>query len=321
MHLAHDHTHDHGHSHGGAHHHGAAGNRLLPVLILTAFYTVAEAVGGWYTGSLALLADAGHMLADVAALALALFAAWFSRRPATARKTFGYHRAEILAALTNGVTLVIAALLICREAYERLQAPPQVDSRTMLFIAAGGFAVNLVSAWLLHGDHHHNINVRGAWLHVMGDLLGSLGAIAAAVLMMGFGWYAADPVISFVIALLIVWSSWQIIRDSANVLLEGTPAHINLAAVEDALRETEGVADVHDLHVWTITSGRDALSAHVVHTERAAAPELLRSLRGKLRERFRIDHLTIQLEAPGFAHDGAHPCAHGSDCFGGQGRK
>ena len=308
-------THHHGEH---AHTHGRASrsrSRLRMVLILTALYMVAEALGGWWTGSLALLADAGHMLADVAALALALIAMWFSARPATSSKTFGYYRLEILAALVNGVALVLISLLIFYEAYHRLAAPPQVKSTTMMLVAIGGLGINLLCAWLLHGDHEEDLNVRGAWLHIMGDALGSVGAIAAGVLMSLYGWYTADPLFSFIIALLIVWSSWNLIRESTNVLLEGTPAHINLAAVEDAILQTEGVRDVHDLHIWTITSGREALSAHVIHIETISQPDLLKELRSKLHDRFGVDHLTIQMETPDFEDDTFHFCHAGTACF------
>ncbi|MDT7604569.1 MAG: cobalt-zinc-cadmium efflux system protein, partial [Acidobacteriota bacterium] len=258
--------------------------KLLWVLALTAAYTVAEAAGGWASGSLALLADAGHMLTDVAALALALSAVWFGSRPATPSKTFGYYRLEILAALTNGVVLVLIALFICYEAWARFHAPREVETNLMIPVAVGGLLVNIVCAWLLHGDHHDDLNVRGAWLHVLGDALGSVGAIVAGVLMSVYGWYQADPIFSAGIALLIVWSSWHLIRESTNVLLEGTPAHINLASVEEAIRETGGVEDVHDLHIWAITSGREALSAHVVHAIGIAQHELLKELRTKLHE-------------------------------------
>ncbi|HEX8685546.1 MAG TPA: cation diffusion facilitator family transporter, partial [Pyrinomonadaceae bacterium] len=182
-------------------------------------------------------------------------------------------------------------------------------------VAAGGLLVNLACAWLLHGDHEHDMNVRGAWLHVLGDALGSVGAIAAGLLVTLKGWHAADPLFSALIAVLIVWSSWSLIREATNVLLEGTPAHINLAAVEGAILETAGVEDVHDLHVWTITSGREALSAHVRH-ERAAAPaELLRALRSKLHDQFGVDHLTIQMETEDFEDETFHFCTSGTACF------
>jgi cobalt-zinc-cadmium efflux system protein len=289
--------------------------RLSIVLILTSVYMLAETFGGWWTGSLALLADAGHMFADVAALTLALIAVWFGARPATPRKTFGYYRLEILAALINGVALILVSFLIFYEAYQRWASPPLVRSTAMMAVAAGGLLVNLGCAWLLHPDREEDLNVRGAWLHVIGDALGSVGAIIAGALMSVFGWYAADPLFSAIIALLIVWSSWHLIRESTNILLEGTPAHINLAAVEDAILETDGVDDVHDLHLWTITSGREALSAHVIHAYAVSQPDLLKELRTKLHDRFGVDHLTIQMETPDFEDETFHFCHAGTACF------
>jgi cobalt-zinc-cadmium efflux system protein len=253
-------------------------------------------------------------LTDVAALTLALVAIWFAARPATPSKTFGYYRLEILAALINGVVLVCLSFFIFYEAYERLAAPPLVKSAPMMLVATGGLIINLVCAWLLHGGHQ-DLNVRGAWLHVMGDALGSIGAITAGALMSVYGWYKADPVFSIAISLLIVWSSWNLIREATNVLLEGTPAHINLAAVEAIIRETSGVEDVHDLHVWTITSGREALSAHVIHADAVLQPELLKELRVKLHDRFGIDHLTIQMETSEFEDETFHFCHTGTACF------
>jgi cobalt-zinc-cadmium efflux system protein len=305
------------HSHAG-HSHGRASEsrrKLTMVLVLTAIYMIAEAVGGWWTGSLALLADAGHMLTDVAALALALTAAWFSSRPATSNKTFGYHRLEILAALVNGVALVVISMLILYEAYQRWWLPPAVQGSIVMVVATGGLAINLLSAWILHGRHEIDLNMRGAWLHVISDALGSLGAIIAGALMWLYGWYAADPLFSALIGILIVWSSWRLIRESTNVLLEGTPAHINLAAVEDSILHTDGVANVHDLHVWTITSGREALSAHVIHAYEVSQPELLKELRAKLYDRFGVDHLTIQMETPDFEDETFHFCHAGTACF------
>lgn len=289
--------------------------RLTLVLILTALYMLAEAAGGWWTGSLALLADAGHMLTDVAALGLALMAAWFGSRPATSSKTFGYHRLEILAALINGVALVVIALLIFYEAYQRWSSPPNVQGGVVMIIASGGLVINLVCAWILHARDEIDLNVRGARLHVISDALGSVGAIAAGAVMSVYGWYTADPLFSVFIATMIVWSSWRLIRDSTNVLLEGTPAHINLAAVEDAILRTEGVDAVHDLHVWTITSGREALSAHVIHAYSISQPELLKELRAKLHDHFGVDHLTIQMETPDFEDETFHFCHAGTACF------
>jgi len=304
--------HSHSHSHGRA---ARSRRRLSIVLVLTAVYMLAEAAGGWMTGSLALLADAGHMLTDVAALALALIAVWFGSRPATSSKTFGYYRLEILAALINGVALVLISLLIFYEAYKRWADPPQVKSGLMILIATGGLVINLICARLLHGDHKDDLNMRGARLHIIGDALGSVGAIAAGALMWLYGWYAADPLFSSLIGLLIVWSSWHLIRESTNVLLEGTPAHINLAAVEDAILHTDGVTNVHDLHIWTITSGREALSAHVIHVETISQAELLKELRAKLQDSFGVDHLTIQMETPDFEDETFHFCHAATACF------
>ena len=302
---------------GHNHHHRSSNNwrRLSVVLILTATYMVAELIGAWWTGSLALLADAGHMFTDVAALILALTAVWFGSRPATSKKTFGYYRLEIIAALVNGVALVVISLMIFYGAYERWLDPPIVRSGPMMGVAAGGLAVNLICAWILRGRHDVDLNIRGAWMHVMGDALGSVAAILAGACMSLFGWYAADAVFSVVISLLIIWASIRLIRESTNVLLEGTPAHINLAAVEDAILATDGVDNVHDLHVWTITSGRDALSAHVIHAHSISQPDLLRELRTKLHDRFGVDHLTIQMETPDFEDETFHFCHAGTACF------
>jgi cobalt-zinc-cadmium efflux system protein len=185
----------------------------------------------------------------------------------------------------------------------------------MMIVAAGGLVVNLLSAWILHARDEIDLNMRGAWLHVIGDALGSVGAILAGACMIFFGWYAADPLFSALISLLIVWGSVRLIRDSTNVLLEGTPAHINLAAVEDAILATSGVSDVHDLHVWTITSGREALSAHVIHADTISQPDLLKELRTKLHDRFGVDHLTIQMETPDFEDETYHFCNNGTACF------
>lgn len=302
----------HAHSHGR---HTDSRRKLSLVLVLTAVYMVAEGIGGWWSGSLTLLADAGHMLTDVAALALALLAVWFGSRPATSKKTFGYYRLEIVAALVNGVALILISLLIIYEAIQRWASPPVVKSSFMIVIAVGGLIVNLTCAWILYGKHEIDLNLRGAWLHVMSDALGSVAAIVAGLVMWLYGWYGADPFFSVLIALLIVWSSWSLIRESTNVLLEGTPSHINLAAVEAAILETSGVSEVHDLHVWTITSGREALSAHVIHLHGTQASELLRDLRAKLQTQFGVDHLTIQMETPDFEDETFHFCHAGTACF------
>ncbi|MGI8884803.1 MAG: cation diffusion facilitator family transporter [Pyrinomonadaceae bacterium] len=289
-------------------------NRLKIALGLTFVYMFAEAIGGWLINSLALLADAGHMLTDVAALSLTLAAIWFAARPATPSKTFGYYRLEILAAFVNGIALVLISLWVIYEAYERFYQPPEVAGLQLTIIAAGGLIVNLIAAYLLHGDHQHDLNMRGAWLHVMGDALGSVTAIIAGALIIAFGWFWADAVCSVLISFIIIFGAWRLIRESVNVLLEGTPAHINLKAVEETIRQTEAVEDVHDLHVWTITSGMEALSVHIVHHDKTPQAELLQKVREKLHDRFGIDHLTIQLETLESEQIDAHPCFAGANC-------
>lgn len=306
----------------GAHHthlrerRSARSLRNLKIALgVTSVYMIAEAVGGWMTNSLALLADAGHMLTDVAALSLTLAAIWFASRPATSRKTYGYYRYEILAAFVNGVALVLISLWVIYEAFDRWNSPPEVKGLGLTLIAVGGLLINLFAAYLLHGDHARDLNMRGAWLHVMGDAFGSVTAIIAGILILLYNWVWADAVGSFLISLIIIFGAWRLIRESVNVLLEGTPAHINLTAVEDAIRETEEVEDVHDLHVWTITSGMDALSVHVVHRETISQTMLLGKIRKKLHDKFGIDHLTIQLETPAQEAANSHQCFSGANCF------
>jgi cobalt-zinc-cadmium efflux system protein len=295
-------SHDHGHRH------GRAGNRrrLALTLALAAGYTVAEVVGGLLTNSLALLADAGHMLSDVAALGLSLFAAWVADRPPTPRRTYGYYRAEILAALANGAALIAVSLFVFVEAAHRLRQPPEVMGSAMLAVAVGGLAVNLTGLWLLHGGRGESLNVHGAWLHVLTDALGSVGAIAAAILISSFGWAWADPVASILIGLLVIYSSWRLLAESVAVLMESAPRGIDVDEVHRAMRAVPGVLAVHDLHVWSITTGLDCLSAHVVAAESHAPAALLKALRDTLNEKFGIDHLTIQIEPEGFEESGVH---------------
>ncbi|MBD0319048.1 MAG: cation transporter, partial [Gemmatimonadetes bacterium] len=224
--------HHHGHAHGHSH---ANRRRLAVVLVLAAGYMLAEAVGGYVAGSLALLADAGHMLSDVGALALSLFAAWIAHRPANARRTYGYHRTEILAALLNGSTLIAISIFIFVEAFRRLSDPQPVQGALVMWIAVGGLLVNLVGLRVLHGGRDQNLNVRGAWLHMLTDALGSVGAIAGGLAVWAFGWRWADPAVSIAIAVLVLYSSWHLLKESVGVLLEGTPAHIDLSAVRGAM--------------------------------------------------------------------------------------
>lgn len=296
-------------SHGHGHQHGRAGSRrrLALTLVLAAGYMVAEVVGGLLTNSLALLADAGHMLSDVAALALSLFALWIAERPPTPRRTYGYYRAEILAALANGATLVAISVYIFVEAYHRLWQPPEVQGPGMLAVAVGGLGVNLIGLWLLHGGRRESLNLRGAWLHVLTDALGSVGAIAAAGLIWAFRWAWADPVASLLIGLLVVYSSWRLLAESVAVLMESAPKGIDVDEVQRTMKDVPGVLAVHDLHVWTISSGLDCLSAHAVAAEGVSHAALLKSLRQTLHERFGLDHLTIQIEPEGFEEEGTHP--------------
>lgn len=262
---------------------------------MTATFMVVEVVGGLLSGSLALLADAGHMLTDAGSLALSLFAMHMARRPPNAEKTFGYVRLEILAALVNGAMLLVIAGFIVYEAWERLREPVAVQGNVMLVVASIGLGVNLAAAFLLHSHAEESLNVRGAYLHVLGDLLGSVGAIAAGVVILFTGWTPADPIISVVIALLILYSAWNLVREATDVLLEAAPAHID---VEDVIRElggVDGLDHVHDVHVWTLTSGFVALSAHGVIDDPSEHSRILDEVRTRMKARG-IEHVTFQIE-------------------------
>jgi cobalt-zinc-cadmium efflux system protein len=271
--------------------------RLTVTLALIAAYTVAEAVGGLLTNSLALLADAGHMLSDAASLALALFALWIAQKPRSPEKTFGYHRTEILAALANAMTLIGVSVFIIVEAWGRFHSPQEVDGRTMMWIAVGGLGVNLTAMWILHAGRSESLNIKGAWLHVVADTLGSAQAIVAGGLIWAFGWNIVDPIASVLIAVLIVWSAWSLLRQSVNVLMEATPDHIDTDEVASALAAVEGVVEVHDLHVWTITSGFDSLTVHAT-VEGRPHGDVLQDIRLLIHSRFGIEHSTVQLEGP-----------------------
>jgi cobalt-zinc-cadmium efflux system protein len=305
-------AHPHAESHGGhGHQHGAggsaAGRRLGPltvVLGLTTAYMLAEALGGWLTGSLALLADAGHMLTDVLGLAMALFAIRFAQRPATPARTYGFYRGEILAALVNSVVLFAVSGYILVEAWHRLQAPHEIKSLPMLAIAAGGLVVNLIGVKLLHQGASESLNVQGAFLEVLSDLLGSLGVIVAAVIVLLTGWWPADPLVSVLIGLFILPRSWKLLKSALDVLLEATPTHLDVRGIEAAIRQVPGVASVHDLHVWSITSGFVALSGHVLADDRRSS-DVLHDVQILLRERFKIEHSTLQVERRDHADDGA----------------
>jgi cobalt-zinc-cadmium efflux system protein len=270
---------------------------LVATLVLTVSFLVVEFAAALWTGSLALLADATHMLADAGGLALALFAIWIAARPPTPEKTYGYYRAEILAALVNALVLLAVAAAILVEAWERIREPRPVLAGPVLVVAVGGLAVNLVGVQLLRGGSRASLNIRAAYLEVLSDALSSAGVILAAVIMLTTGWWVADPVVSVVISVMIVWRTWHLLRQAVNVLLEGTPAHLALGDIEDAMRRVSGVRRVHDLHVWTLTSGREAMSAHVVVDDVRETDRLLEELHAVLHARFGIDHTTIQVES------------------------
>lgn len=269
---------------------------LVTTLVLTGGYMVVELIGAFLTGSLALFADAAHMLTDVGGLGLALFAIWIASRPPTPAKTYGYYRAEILAALVNALLLLAVAGGILIEAWERLLHPRGVLGGPMLAIGAAGLVVNLVGAWLLHRDAEHSLNVRAAYLEILSDAISSIGVLLAAGVVLVTGWMPADALVSAGIALFIVPRTWGLLRQAVNVLLEGVPAHLDLSAIEEAITQVPGVVRVHDLHVWTLTSGREAMSAHVVVLDVRESERLLEALHAVLHVRFGIDHTTIQLE-------------------------
>ncbi|HEX8538422.1 MAG TPA: cation diffusion facilitator family transporter [Cystobacter sp.] len=317
-------SHDHDHSHGeacGGHGHGHGQpprppppslkeerrkdrNRLLVALALTGTIAVAEAVGGWLTRSLALLSDAGHMLTDISALGLSLLALWFSGKPADQKKTYGYYRMEILSALLNGVLLLVITVGIALEAWERFRSPPEVRLGPMALVALVGLLANLLALNFLH--HTHSMNVRGAFLHVLGDTLSSVGVLVGAGVMWLTGWYVVDPLISMLISVVIVVGAVRLVRDAVDVLLEAVPAHVDMPQVKELLLKVQGVRDVHDLHVWTIASGMYALSAHLVVADPKVSnnDEILSAVKHELLERFKIDHTTIQIESETYAHVG-----------------
>ncbi|HET8656951.1 MAG TPA: cation diffusion facilitator family transporter [Longimicrobiaceae bacterium] len=295
---SHGHSHDHGHAHGHAN--AANARRLVVVLVLVVLYMGAEVVGGVFTNSLALLADAGHMLSDAGALGLSLFALWIARKPATPSHTYGFYRTEILAALVNGAMLVAISIFVVVEAVQRFRAPPSVMGGAVMVVAIGGLVINMASLAILSGGRETNLNMQGAWLHVLTDALGSVGTIVAGALIWALGWNWADPVASLVIAALVLFSAWALLRETVAVLMEGAPGHIDVDEVRATLVELPGVLAAHDLHVWTITSGMIALSAHVHAPRELPAGPLLNDIRAAMHERFGIEHITVQVEPEGF---------------------
>lgn len=269
---------------------------LSITLAATATYCLVEFVGGVITNSLALMSDAGHMVADVGALSISLFALQLAQRPPTASKTFGYHRVEILAAFVNGLALWLIVGLIFREAYQRLLDPPAVRSAGMILIALVGLGVNLLGLMVLHRSQAESLNVRAAFVHVFGDALGSVGAIVAGVVMLTWNWYLADPLVSIGIGLLILFSSWGIVRESVDILMQGTPREMRLEDIERCLLGIKGVCQVHDLHVWTLTSGRYLLSVHLVVGREDEPRPIIDAAQLQLREHFGIGHTTVQVD-------------------------
>ncbi len=303
--MGHAHTHEH---HGHAHHHGHGHGHAKPAatprgaltvaLGLTAAFLVVEVVVGFWSGSLALLADAGHMLNDVAALGLSLVITWVAARPRTTKHTYGYRRAEVMGAMINAVALAVAGALIVSEAIERIEEPHPIRGIGMLLTAALGLGVNLASAWVLASRGGESVNVRAALYHVLSDALGSVAAIVAGALVLGMGWYVADPIASLAIAVVILWGAARLLRETTHVLMEGAPEGVDVEALEATIRATDGVSAVHDLHVWSLVPGEILLSAHVVIRQGAHGTDVARSVGVRLERLHGIEHATIQPEPP-----------------------
>jgi cobalt-zinc-cadmium efflux system protein len=291
--------HHHGHSHGHGHSHAHTGNKkaLFMSFLLISSFMVVEVIGGIMTNSLALLSDAGHMLSDAASLGLSFFAIKLGERKATNTKTYGYKRFEIIAAAINGITLILISLSILYEAYQRFSDPPEVQSLGMLTISSIGLLVNIIAAWILmRGDKDENLNVRSAFLHVLGDMLGSIGAIVAALLIYFFGWGIADPIASIIVAFLIIISGWRVTKESFHILMEGTPQQFELDKVKSSLSAIPNVKEVHDLHIWAITSGMPMLSCHIAIEGDGVHDTVLHRAQSILHDDFGIEHSTIQVE-------------------------
>ncbi|MBE7170499.1 MAG: cation transporter [Williamsia sp.] len=288
--------------------HASAGyqnkKKLVVVLALTGSYLVAEVIGGILTKSLALLADAGHMLTDVGGLALALFAINLTQRKASPQKTYGYYRAEILAALLNAIVLIGISIYILYEAYLRFKNPPKVESGSMLIVAAIGLVINITGMMILRKGSKESLNMKGAYFEVLSDMLTSIGVILAGIIMLTTGWYYADPILSAGIGLFILPRTWILLKDAVGVLLEGTPSDVNVADLQDVIKKIDGVKDVHDLHVWALTSGMNAMSAHVAINQGISPKSILEKIQELIKANFKIAHTTIQIEEPGFQEDG-----------------
>lgn len=301
-----------GHNHGHDHSHGTNKKTLMISFVIITAYMIIEAIGGFLTNSLALLSDAGHMLSDAISLGIALLAFTLGAKTANHSKTFGYKRFEILAAVLNGITLILVALYIFYEAIVRFQNPPEVASTGMLVIASIGLLVNIIVAWIMMrgGDVEENLNMRGAYLHVISDMLGSVGAIIAALLIIFFGWGWADPLASVIVAALVLRSGYYVTKSGLHVLMEGTPQNVDVDNVIQTIKNTKGIQNIHDLHIWSITSGLNALSCHAVvadHMSIAESEQLLRQIEHDLGHK-NIHHMTIQLETSAHLHDNSILC-------------
>ncbi|CAM3820831.1 MULTISPECIES: cation diffusion facilitator family transporter [Mesobacillus] len=289
---------------GQGHSHESSNNKklLLISFILIFGFMIVELIGGIWTNSLALISDAGHMLSDAVSLGLSLLAIKIGEKAATAAKTYGYKRIEILVAFLNGITLLGISIYVFWEAFNRFSEPPEVNTG-MLYIAVAGLIVNIVAAWILQkGNTKENLNLRSAFLHVLGDMLGSVGAIVAGLLILFFNWNLADPIASIVVSILVLVSGWRVTKESVHILLEGAPTHINIDEVKKALEELKGVEEVHDLHIWSITSDQPSLSGHLVVEPKFDNDDLLNKATSLLKERFKVKHSTLQLEGESFAH-------------------
>lgn len=307
----HNHDHDNPHGHGDGHDHGHAGHSHAPavtadnakrirlVFILTTLYALIQAVGGWLSGSLALIADSGHMISDSAALLLALIAYQVAARAPDARRTYGFHRVRVLAALANGATLLLLVVWIVWEAIARFREPVEVLAGPMLVVASIGLLVNIAGALILNAGNKGDSNLRGALLHVMGDLLGSVGAIAAAIGIMFTGWTVLDPILSVVVALLVVRSAWRLIAESIQVLLQATPAGIDARQAEQALTELPGVAEAGHFHAWTLTDDASVATVHVTPAPGTDSLSLPAAVGDYLRKRYGLAHVTVQVDPPG----------------------
>jgi cobalt-zinc-cadmium efflux system protein len=295
------HDHGHGHSHGGGllghhhHHHGDAPRAILRAIGITLIFMCLELIGGYFANSLALISDGAHMLTDVGAMLLSLFVLWMARRPSTSTMSFGYHRAEILGALASGLIIWMISGFLIYEAVIRMQSPPEVKGPIVFVVAAIGLAANLVTMFMLKDARHENMNVRAAYLHVLSDMLGSIGAVIAGAVLWITGWRPIDPIITIIFAGLMLVSSWSLVKEAVGILMESTPTGLDSRKVRSDLLGLPGVREVHDLHIWTVTSGRHALSVHVIATE---AETLLTQINALLKEHYGIIHTTIQIEHP-----------------------